>query len=163
PPEFAPHPAFAAPLPWGGYSMNPLVGVDDAHLVYETALEGIWKHPDRDDYCLLTITGNAKHRDYTLEFSEPPNHRGNCGGKWYEHGINEAGPFSARLVQLGSDSFLDVAPAADTATQPRLYPTLGYVSVHSILRVAVDRKTLWLTEFNDPCRNAFYEQKPTIH
>jgi hypothetical protein len=141
--------------------LNPLVTPDDPRLIYEPALEGLWKHPDRDDFCLLVIKGNAKTRYYTLEFSEPPKHSGNCGGTRVEHGLNEAGPFSARLVQLGGDRFLDVVPSQEGATRPSLYPTLGYIPVHSILRVAIDRKTLWLTDGRDPCRETV-EQKPAI-
>jgi hypothetical protein len=34
-----------------------------SELIYDPALEGKWKHPDRDDYCLLIISGDAKKRE----------------------------------------------------------------------------------------------------
>jgi hypothetical protein len=161
PQAFAARLASVARPAWGGYFLNPLVPTDDPRRTYEPALEGVWKHPDGDDYCLLTIRGNVTYREYTLEFSEPPKHAGSCGGKWAEHGLNEAGSFSAWLVQFGNDRFLDVVPDEDEAAKPSLFPTLGYLPVHSILRVTVDRKTLWLTDSRDPCRE-IREQTPAM-
>jgi hypothetical protein len=61
-----------------------------------------------------------------------------------------------RLVKIGSERFLDVVPAENRAVTFPSSPILGYVPVHSVLRVLFDRKTLWLTDSRDPGASSYY-------
>jgi hypothetical protein len=58
--------------------LQPLAENNDPQLIYDPALEGKWKHPDRDDYCLLVISGDAKKREYALRYAAPAEHQDTC-------------------------------------------------------------------------------------
>jgi hypothetical protein len=70
--------ALPAPPSYSTRSLQPLAENNDPQLIFDPALEGKWKHPDRDDYCLLIISGDAKKREYTLRYAAPAKHQDAC-------------------------------------------------------------------------------------
>ena len=89
-------------LSYSTRSRQPLAENNDPQLTYDPALEGKWKHPDHDDYCLLVISGDAKKQEYTLRYAAPTKHQDACRCQPNGPDFNEAGPFSGHLFQLTS-------------------------------------------------------------
>lgn len=131
----------ALPACWAP-SLYPLY--DDKHLTYEPALEGRWQ-TQPGDACLLVITGEAEKQEYSLKYSAPPENKDGCRDT---HAVpvwdsEQAGPFSGRLVQLGSSLFLDVLPENQTAVH------LGWIPAHTLFKVSVNQKKLSLIQPSD--------------
>jgi hypothetical protein len=108
-------------------SLYPLY--DDKRVTYDPAVEGRWQ--TEPGACLLVITGEAEKQEYPLKVSAPPENKDGCGDS------EQAGPFSGRLVQLGSSRFLDVL--SDEGTDP----DLGWFPAHTLFKVSVNQKRLW--------------------
>src|SRR5215470_84928 len=90
-------------------SLQPLAEPNDPHVVYDPALEGKWKIPHED--CLLVISGDAQARSYTLRYAPAPQHGDACRDEPNKLGIDAAGPFAGRLIELSNHRFLDVVPS----------------------------------------------------
>ena len=144
-----------APPSYSTRSLHPLADNNDPQLIYDPALQGKWKHPDRDDYCLLVIRGDAKKREYTLSYAAPAEHQGACRCQPNGPDFSQIGPFSGHLFQLGGGRFLDIA-RPEEAVRDFGDCTLrtevdGKTPAHSILKVWLDHKTLWLTDADCGC------------
>jgi hypothetical protein len=147
--------ALPVPPSYSTLSLQPLAEKNDPQLIYDPALEGKWKHPDRDDYCLLIISGDAKKREYTLRYAAPARHQDACRCQPNGPDRKEAGAFSGHLFQLGGGRFLDIVPSRGADA-----PFGGCISNvevedktpgHSIVKVWLDHKTLWLTDADCGC------------
>jgi hypothetical protein len=135
-------------------SLQPLAENNDPQLIYDPALAGKWKHPDRDDYCLLIISGDAKKREYTLRYA-PAKHQDACRCRSNGTDLAEVGTFSGHLFQLGGGRFLDIVRPEGTVRDFGECTSRGQVEgktpANVILKVWLDHKTLWLTDADCGC------------
>ncbi len=147
--------ALPVPPSYSTRSLQPLAENNDPQLIYDQALEGKWKHPDRDDHCLLIISGDAKKREYTLSYAAPAKHQDACRCQPNGPDFSEVGPFSGHLFQLGGGRFLDIVRPkgadADFGECSSRGPVEGKTPTHSIVKVWLDQKTLWLTDADCGC------------
>jgi len=136
-------------------SLLPLAENNDPQLVYDPELLGKWKHPDRDDYCLLVIRGDAKKREYTLRYAAPPEHQDACRCQPNGPDFNEIEPFTGHLFQLGGARFFDIVrpeeAIRDFGDCTSRAEVDGRTPAHSIFKVWLDHKTLWLTDTDCGC------------
>jgi len=116
------------------YSVHPLAEKDDPHLTYDPLLEGVWQ--SRDNHCgKIVIAGDSKAQEYTVTLFDLENDA-QCDGT--ESGVR----FSARLVQLGTERFLDAVASGDAAD-------IGAQRAHSILKVLLNVDSLDLVPLSD--------------
>ena len=116
------------------YSLHPIAGDNDPHLIYDPALEGTWQVGNVQNDPTLIITGDAKLLTYSLRVVKSP-----------ETSAHDDGPdvrFDAKMVQLGANRFLDALPQGDAQG-------LGSLPAHNILKVILNHKSLALILPND--------------
>jgi hypothetical protein len=144
-----------APPSYSTRSLQSLAENNDPQLIYDPALEGKWKHPDRDDHCFLVISGDAKKREYTLRYAAPAKHQDACRCQSNGTDMTEVGTFSGHLFQLGGGRFLDIVrpegAVRDFGDCSSRAQVEGKTPTHSILKVWLDHKTLWLTDADCGC------------
>jgi len=116
------------------YSVHPLAEKHDQYLAYDPLLEGVWQ--TRDNHCSkIVIAGDSKAQQYTATLIDLANDA-QCDGT--EHGVQ----FSAQLVQLGTERFLDAVASGDAGE-------IGALRAHSILKVFLSADSLALVPLSD--------------
>jgi hypothetical protein len=132
------------------YSLHPIAEDNDPHLIYDPALEGTWKSSDSQNEPLLIVTGDAKLLTYSLRLV-----------KFSETGGHDDAPdvrFDGKMVQLGTNRFLDALPQGDAQG-------IGSLPAHNILKVTLTHDSLALVLPSDDwlCKEARLKLGECIH
>jgi hypothetical protein len=124
------------PACWTG-SLHALYEHDDQHLTYDPALEGTWQQIGNEcQTCRLLITGDSKAQQYTLQLIDLHDTKCNCGS-----GDGPEIKFEGRLVQLGTQRFLDAFPQGDIS--------MGAIPAHNIFKITVEGDSLSMVAPSD--------------
>jgi hypothetical protein len=118
----------AFPACWT-YSLHPIAEENDPHLIYDSALAGTWQAGNGQDDPTLMVTGDASSLSYSLRLV-----------KSSETNVHDDAPdirFSAKMIQLGANRFLDAVPQGEAQG-------LGSFPAHNILKVTMNHDSLAL-------------------